>query len=450
MAHVSFTGATPQEAMQKAMAEYGEDIIVITTKQTRAAAPGQAPEYEVLFALDKEAKKPSTPSKKPLDEAFNKTHAAAAAKLKAYASVSQKPINKNNKFNESSTPQYSVEEAEEDAVESLISKAYEQLNTQTNTGTKTNSISANAQNIDILSKQIKQIKEQIDIISDITWESLAASRNNLPIPPEFASIYKASKQSGMKPEHLDAIMRATIENMPSSMKTNPTAVRRYFYSLLRNMLPCRKQSKPTRQRIMMLVGPTGVGKTTTLAKLAWRFAHSADGERRYKTGVITLDTYRIGAVEQLAQYTRIMQVEMIDVFELEDFKSALKSFSYCDVILIDTTGSSQHDREKLLKLDKFLKHSNAEIDVTLVLSAVAKVEDLIDAYNNFSFLDIDTLIITKFDETRMFGNVFSLIYETKTPVSYFCVGQDVPDDIMEAKSEFLAQCVIDGFNAENR
>ncbi|BCX78882.1 flagellar biosynthesis protein FlhF [Campylobacter sp. 19-13652] len=439
MAHVSFTGSTPQEAMQKAMAEYGEDIIVVTTKQIKAATNKESAEYEVLFAIEGEVN--NTPkSKVSLDEAFSKSHAAAAAKLKAYTSLSQ-----NSKQSE----KFIVEEADE-GVESLINRAYDQLSTHTNISAAATAVNANTQNIDTLSKQIKQIKEQIDIISDITWESLAANRNNLPIPPEFASIYKASKASGMKSEHLEAIMRATIENMPSSMKANPTAVRRYFYSLLRNMLPCRKAAQNQKQRIIMLVGPTGVGKTTTLAKLAWRFAHGQDSDKRYKTGVITLDTYRIGAVEQLAQYTRIMHVEMIDVFEVEDFKSALKSFSYCDVVLIDTTGSSQHDKEKLLRLDKFLKQSGANIDVTLVLSAVAKVEDLIDTYNNFSFLDIDTLIITKFDETRMFGNVFSLIYETKTPVSYFCVGQDVPDDIMEARSDFLAKCVLDGFSGDSK
>lgn len=416
MLHVSFKGVTPQEAMKKAIAEYGEDIELVTTKQISPSTDSKAAEYEVIVAIDNVAVQKAK---------------AQSKKLQAY--------------NTNTRASFSIEESDDGGVESIINKAYDSLSMQSNIQ-KPQISSSNSDEIRDLLKQVKQIKEQVDIISDITWESLSANRNNLPIPPEFASIYKASKESGMKPEHLDAIMRATIENMPSSMKSNPTAVKRYFYSLLRNMLPCRKQSIDSKQRIMMLVGPTGVGKTTTLAKLAARFAHA--GDRRFKTGVITLDTYRIGAVEQLAQYTRMMRIEMLDAIEIEDFKSAIKSLSYCDVILVDTTGSSQHDKDKLLRLDKFLKHSDAQIDVSLVLSAGQKVEDLLDTYNSFSFLDIDTLIITKFDETRIFGNVFSLIYETKTPVSYFCVGQDVPDDIMEAKSDFLARCVLDGFNAE--
>ena len=97
----------------------------------------------------------------------------------------------------------------------------------------------------------------------------------------------------------------------------------------------------------MLVGPTGVGKTTTLAKLAARFAYG--NEKRYKTGIITLDTYRIGAVEQLFQYAKMMKLPILDVIEVEDFQNAIKQLSYCDVILIDTTGNSQYDKEKLEK-----------------------------------------------------------------------------------------------------
>ena len=251
----------------------------------------------------------------------------------------------------------------------------------------------------------------------------------------------------MKSEHLKGIMQATIENMPSSMKSNPATVKRYFYSLLRNMLPCRSESfENKKQRIMMLVGPTGVGKTTTLSKLAYKFAHG--DQIRYKTGIITLDTYRLGAVEQLFQYAKIMNIPILDAIEPEDFRSAIKSLSNCDLILVDTMGSSQYDREKLVRLHTFLKECGSKIDVSLVVSAGSKIDDLLEIYNNFSSLDIDTLIITKFDETKIFGNIFSLIYETGVPVSFFSTGQNVPDDIMEAKSEFLVSCVLDGFKGD--
>ena len=194
----------------------------------------------------------------------------------------------------------------------------------------------------------------------------------------------------------------------------------------------------------MLIGPTGVGKTTTLSKLAYKYAY--DGEIQYKTGVITLDSYRIGAVEQLAQYAQVMKMRMVEAINIEEFKSAIKAFSGYDVILVDTLGSSQYDTEKLTLLNEFISSVDADIEVNLVLSANTKIEDLLEIYDNFSFTNISSLIITKLDETRIFGNIFSLVYETGVPVSYFCLGQNVPDDIMEANSNFLVKCVLEGFD----
>ena len=394
----TFTGESTIEALKKAQEACGEKAILVTTKQIQAKTINKKPLYEILVSVEEdEVKQPPKPN--------------------------AKAINYENAY-------------------SKFSKNYEPPKNEI----KEPNTNGMNKKIDDVAKQVSVLSEKIGLITDMIWDEKAPNRNNLSIPPEFASIYKLAKQSGMKEEHLEAIMQTTLENLPVSMKSNPTAVKRYFYSLLRNMLPCRKELSDKKQRIMMLVGPTGVGKTTTLAKLAARFAYG--NEKRYKTGIITLDTYRIGAVEQLFQYAKMMKLPILDVIEVEDFQNAIKQLSYCDVILIDTTGNSQYDKEKLERLDKFLKHSGAKIDVNLVLSAGSKVEDLIEIYNGFSFLEIDTLIITKFDETKIFGNVFSLIYETNTPVSYFSVGQEVPDDLVEAKSEFLVECVFDGFTKQ--
>lgn len=185
----------------------------------------------------------------------------------------------------------------------------------------------------------------------------------------------------------------------------------------------------------MLVGPTGVGKTTTLAKLAARYSRLLN--KNYKVGIITLDTYRIGAVDQLMFYAKKMKLSIDTVVDTEEFVSALDSLKYCDYILIDTVGSSQHDRAKLESLKSFVNADpNTKIDVSLVMSATTKYEDLKDIYHTFSTLGIDTLVFTKLDETHSYGNVFSLIYETKKPVSYFSTGQEVPNDLSVATSDF--------------
>ena len=431
----TFTGESTIEALKKAQEACGEKAILVTTKQIQAKTINKKPLYEILVSVEEdEVKQPPKPNVKAINyenaySKFSKNYEPPKPKFE----IKEEPA----KFEAKTTspepydPNESVLLNISDVAKEISAIANVDMNE-----IKEPSTNGMNKKIDDVAKQVSALSEKIGLITDMIWDEKAPNRNNLSIPPEFASIYKLAKQSGMKEEHLEAIMQTTLENLPVSMKSNPTAVKRYFYSLLRNMLPC----------IMMLVGPTGVGKTTTLAKLAARFAYG--NEKRYKTGIITLDTYRIGAVEQLFQYAKMMKLPILDVIEVEDFQNAIKQLSYCDVILIDTTGNSQYDKEKLERLDKFLKHSGAKIDVNLVLSAGSKVEDLIEIYNGFSFLEIDTLIITKFDETKIFGNVFSLIYETNTPVSYFSVGQEVPDDLVEAKSEFLVECVFDGFTKQ--
>ena len=441
----TFTGESTIEALKKAQEACGEKAILVTTKQIQAKTINKKPLYEILVSVEEdEVKQPPKPNVKAINyesaySKFSKNYEPPKPKFE----IKEEPAKFEAKT--TSPEPYDPNESVLLNISDVAKEISAIANVDMNEIKEQNTNGMNKK-IDDVAKQVSVLSEKIGLITDMIWDEKAPNRNNLSIPPEFASIYKLAKQSGMKEEHLEAIMQTTLENLPVSMKSNPTAVKRYFYSLLRNMLPCRKELNDKKQRIMMLVGPTGVGKTTTLAKLAARFAYG--NEKRYKTGIITLDTYRIGAVEQLFQYAKMMKLPILDVIEVEDFQNAIKQLSYCDVILIDTTGNSQYDKEKLERLDKFLKHSGAKIDVNLVLSAGSKVEDLIEIYNGFSFLEIDTLIITKFDETKIFGNVFSLIYETNTPVSYFSVGQEVPDDLVEAKSEFLVECVFDGFTKQ--
>lgn len=444
----SYTGSSPQEALKKAKEELGDDFSIITTKQIQEKTLNKKPIFELLVAIEAPEVEPKPQLSANVNEIKRKieayTNYGRRQELDSYSSYGKtqeesyvnygkkQEIEQQNEVFESKEPQ-------NQDVSLTISSAAKEFRRLANIPEDSNA--DYKVEFDSLKKQINKISETLTILADAVWQT-KSDEADLAIPTEFATIYKLAKQSGMKPEHLKSIMQTTIENMPSAMKSNPIAVKRYFYSLLRQMLPCRKEETYSKgQKIIMLVGPTGVGKTTTLAKLAYKYSSKKDK----KVGLITIDSYRIGAVEMLFQYASLMKLRIQAVIEPQDFKQAIKNMSTFDCILVDTLGSSQYDQEKLLKLAEFIKESEAEVEVHLVLSASSKVEDLLEIYDNFSFLNIDTLIVTKFDETKIFGNVFSLIYETNTPVSYFSLGQGVPDDIMEADSEFLVKCILDGF-----
>ncbi|TLD80682.1 flagellar biosynthesis protein FlhF [Helicobacter sp. MIT 11-5569] len=292
--------------------------------------------------------------------------------------------------------------------------------------------------------EIDRLNDRLKLIQNMFWEERGPKRDGLIIPHEFAEIYRITKASGIAKEHLEKIMQLTLELMPIKMRENSVLIKRYFREVLRKMVVARAENLSSNAKnIMMLVGPTGVGKTTTLAKLAARYSRLLN--KNYKVGIITLDTYRIGAVDQLMFYAKKMKLSIDTVVDTEEFVNALDSLKYCDYILIDTVGSSQHDRAKLESLKSFVNADpNAKIDVSLVMSATTKYEDLKDIYHTFSTLGIDTLVFTKLDETHSYGNIFSLIYETKKPVSYFSVGQEVPNDLSVATSDFLIDCLLDG------
>lgn len=296
----------------------------------------------------------------------------------------------------------------------------------------------------ILRGEIDRLNDKLKLIQNMFWEERGPKRDGLIIPHEFAEIYRITKSSGMAKEHLEKIMQLTLELMPIKMRENSVLIKRYFREVLRKMVYARAENLSSNAKnIMMLVGPTGVGKTTTLAKLAARYSRMLN--KNYKVGIITLDTYRIGAVDQLMFYAKKMKLSIDTVVDTEEFINALDSLKYCDYILIDTVGSSQHDRAKLESLKSFINADpNAKIDVSLVMSATTKYEDLKDIYHTFSTLGIDTLIFTKLDETNSYGNIFSLIYETKKPTSYFSIGQEVPNDLNVATSDFLIDCLLDG------
>ncbi|PLY09847.1 MAG: flagellar biosynthesis protein FlhF [Arcobacter sp.] len=291
-------------------------------------------------------------------------------------------------------------------------------------------------------EEILKMQDAIMQVQKTLWDP-KSQLYDLTIPPEFIDIYNLFEQNGFDQEMTYTIMKKTIKQLPVALKSNPKKVNDFFKLVLRRVIPI-KQEIPLRKhqrKIIMMVGPTGVGKTTTIAKLAARYAYKLG--QNYKVGIVTLDSFRVGAIEQLQAYTNIMRLPLEVVKKPEDLVEALLRLKDCNYIFIDTAGSSQHDVDKIEIINEYQKRvDELPIEKVLVLPANVKHSDLIDIYTNYSRLNIDYLTFTKLDETKSFGNLISFSHKTKKSITYFSIGQNVPDDLIVSDSSFLIDCFM--------
>jgi len=197
------------------------------------------------------------------------------------------------------------------------------------------------------------------------------------------------------------------------------------------------QLDPNKVQVAALVGPTGVGKTTTIAKLA-AFAKL---NLKQKVALLTLDTHRAGGVDQLQQYAQVLQVPIHVIITVEDLKNALHFYQDRALVLIDTPGHQQQDTERLEKLGSFLEELPL-VETHLVLSATAKPRDLAEIAQRFERLHPNRLIFTKLDETCTYGPILSTLVRVKRPLSYLGTGQEVPQDLELATSRRIADLIL--------
>jgi flagellar biosynthesis protein FlhF len=197
------------------------------------------------------------------------------------------------------------------------------------------------------------------------------------------------------------------------------------------------QVTPGRCRLAALVGPTGVSKTTTIAKLAANFRLK---EKR-RVGLITVDTYRIAAVEQLRTYADIIDLPMHVVATPREMRETVERMRHLDLILLDTAGRSPKDEVRLQELKAFLTEAGAD-EVHLVLSAMTGSRTLEQTAEQFATVGTTSLILTKLDEVQGPGNVLPVLRSSGLPLSYLTDGQNVPDDIQIADAHRLARMIL--------
>lgn len=274
-------------------------------------------------------------------------------------------------------------------------------------------------------------------------EAAAPAGSQSGLPDKLVDQYLALLQQEVAEELADEIVEQVRSNLAGADVCEEKACKRAVASALASLLPTdpmagKLQRTPDgRPRTIALVGPTGVGKTTTVAKLAATFKL----RQNKKIGLITIDTYRIAAVDQLRTYAGIIGVPLQVVLSPDEMRQALAKCRDCDAVLIDTAGRSQRDDARLTELASFLAAAEPH-DVHLVLSSTCSQAVLMEAVERFSAIRTDSIIFTKLDEAVSFGVLLNVLRKVNKKLSYITTGQEVPHQIEPGDAERLAALVM--------
>jgi flagellar biosynthesis protein FlhF len=262
-----------------------------------------------------------------------------------------------------------------------------------------------------------------------------------PMPDMLQKAYGRLIQHDVD-EHLAAdIIQEVYARSNQDQITNKTYLEKQLLAAIAGIIPTPDPEKGRRKRtkVIALVGPTGVGKTTTIAKLAAinKLLSGLD------VGLISADTYRIGAIEQLRTFAGIADIQMDVVYKPSEMATALKKFRGKDLVFLDTVGRSQRSKKELYDLAKFV--FAAEPDEThLVLNASTNVKTCEEIIDQFKVVKPNRLIFSKLDEAATYGPMLSIIHRHNLPLSYVTTGQAVPDDIRQVQASQLAAMVYSG------
>ena len=398
-----FQGKTEAEAVESAKKELGDGIVIMNVRNVKKKGMFSflKPQMvEVTVALEEEPVRPGTVPEKDL----NLTDAIANIRSVSEKALQQEAAGKKE--------QGSQEEKHADST--VIEEKLDSLHF-------------------LLEQQMQKPEEN-------KTEDRAEAEEETPSEMEqfMKLLYNTMLENEVNEKYanqiIDEIEKSNKPNMPFDYALSNI----YQKMILKFGKPAGITPAAQGPKMLFFIGPTGVGKTTTIAKIASHFC--VDGGK--KVALLTADTYRIAAAEQLRTYANILEVPFRIIYSVEELSQAMRDFKDCDYILVDTAGHSHQNAEQ-----KELIHSVdgiLEKEVFLVLSATTKYRDLLSIADTYSDMTDYKLIFTKLDETITLGNLLNLKLYTGAPLSYVTCGQNVPDDIEDFNPQKTVKRLLGG------
>lgn len=283
-------------------------------------------------------------------------------------------------------------------------------------------------------EEIKDLQNQLEEMKSMLME-MSRNKGKEDAVPTLQSTMQAQEVTDRVMQDMISKLNGTEILAPRNSIKAAGALEKYIRKAIRVANGITLYSN--RPKVVALIGPTGVGKTTTLAKIAARFVL----EQGARVALITADTYRISAVEQLKTYSDILGLPLEIVYNPDALRRAIEKHKDKQLILIDTAGRSQYNEYQMKELSGLLS-IDADIEKHLVMSATTKTSDGIELLENFSICQPDRVIFTKVDETGTHGIILNILHRRKVALSYVTNGQSVPDDIEPASVERLAELLL--------
>ncbi|MBQ8325722.1 MAG: flagellar biosynthesis protein FlhF [Lachnospiraceae bacterium] len=400
-----YQGKTEQEAFNAAKKELGEGVVLMNVRNVKSKglfAFLKSPVVEVTVALEEETEKPSY--SKP--ETPKNTIDVSVAQNFTEAIAEVRKVEENARINEGNNEKQAIEK-QLDNIKKLIEET-------------------------IQKPEVKDGDETGDVAEEAETESVAFMKllYNTMIENEVSETY-ANKL-------LDEMETINKPNVPIDHMLENI----YQKMILKFGSPEPIAESEKKPKVVFFIGPTGVGKTTTIAKIASKFIV----ESKKRVTLLTADTYRIAAAEQLRTYANILDVPFRVIFSAEEMECAVRDFRESDYILVDTTGHSWNNvaqKEAMMALISAVE-GQCEMEVYLVVSATTKYKDLIKITDAYKEVEGYRLIFTKLDETSSYGNLLNLHLHTGASMSYVTDGQNVPDDIAVFNPQNTVKLLLGG------